>query len=866
MNLDFKKDFLNKNNDESIVVRKAAVHNLKNVSVSLPRNQMVVLTGPSGSGKSSLAFDTVYAEGQRRYIESLSVYARQFVDQLEKPKVESISGLSPTISIEQKTTSYNPRSTVGTVTEIYDYLRLLFAKISRPICYQCKNPIESQTPEQIIDQILSFPQKSKISILAPLVRGRKGEYAKELNQLRTKGFARIRLDGHVFDLSEDIPIEKNKKHHLDVYVDRLMIKSSQPDLRVRVREAVDMALILGDGMLVLLVQPEGSLEEERLVSQKFACNRCGISYPNPEPRTFSFNSPMGACPECDGLGIDLDWLDDGEEQSSQWQESEGITVDEPPCPNCHGQRLRRESRHFFIEEKSISDICDLSISECVTFFKTLPLNQRQKLIGHRLVKEIIERLQFLERVGVSYLTLSRKAKTLSGGENQRIRLASQIGSALIGVIYVLDEPSIGLHPRDHHRLLNTLTDLKNLGNTVLVVEHDRDTIEKADFIVDMGPGAGTKGGRITAQGSLESILKNPKSLTGLYLSDQKKIEVPKQRRKINPKQEIVIKKATRNNLKSVSVSIPLGTFTCVTGVSGSGKSTLIMDTLYRKLMAHFYDSDVGAIEAKEILGLEKLDKVIDIDQSPIGRTPRSNPATYVGVFSLIRTLFAQIPEAQIRGYKPGRFSFNVKGGRCETCEGDGNRKVQMHFLPNVRVKCTTCKGQRYNRETLEIRYKGKSIAEVLSLTAAEAVEFFDAVPSIKAKLKVLNDVGLGYLQLGQAATTLSGGEAQRIKLAKELSRRSTGKTVYILDEPSTGLHFEDIQKLIAILQTLVDQGNTVLVIEHNLDIIKVADHLIDLGPEGGRKGGEIVAQGTPEQVAQVEKSLTGKHLKPLLNL
>ncbi len=866
LNSDLRKSFIQKNNDDAIIVKRACVHNLKNVSVSLPRNKLIVLTGPSGSGKSSLAFDTIYAEGQRRYVESLSVYARQFVQQLEKPDVESITGLSPTISIEQKTTSHNPRSTVGTVTEIYDYLRLLFTRISKPKCYNCDRDIQSQTSEQIIDQIISLEKQTKISILSPIVRGRKGEYVKELISMRSKGFARARIDGKVFDLAEEISLEKNKKHNIDIYVDRLVLKPGVGGLRDRVKESVDLALRMGDGMLILLIQ-KGDKTEEKMVSQKFACSYCEISYPTPEPRAFSFNSPMGACPECDGLGIDLESLNEeeqGTDDEDQLEKEDHSLSDDSICINCKGSRLRIESRHFFIHGKSISQLCDFSIKKVKDFFTRLPLSDREKLIADRMIKEIIERLEFLERVGVSYLTLSRKSKSLSGGENQRIRLARQIGSALIGVIYVLDEPSIGLHPRDHHRLLDTLDELKNLGNTVVVVEHDRDTIEKADYIVDLGPGAGNKGGVITAEGTLSKLKKNPKSLTALYLTNKKQIEIPKNRRPMNQKKIIEIKGANRNNLKNIDVKIPLGTFTCVTGVSGSGKSTLIMDILYRKLMSHFFDSDVGKINAKSIEGLEHIDKVIDIDQSPIGRTPRSNPATYIGLFGLIRTLFSRLPDAQIRGYKPGRFSFNIKGGRCEACEGNGNKKIEMHFLPDVRVLCTACKGRRYNRETLEIRYKGKNIAEVLNLTATEAFGFFSAVPSIYAKMKILNDVGLGYIHLGQSAITLSGGEAQRIKLAKELSRKSTGKTFYILDEPSTGLHFDDIQKLMNILQLLVSQGNTVLVIEHNLDIIKVADYLIDLGPEGGAGGGEIVAKGTPEQVIKVRASLTGQHLAPLL--
>ncbi|MBY0469884.1 excinuclease ABC subunit UvrA [bacterium] len=854
--------------DEAIVVRKAQVHNLKTIDVWIPRDKLTVVTGPSGSGKSSLAFDTIYAEGQRRYVESLSAYARQFLEQLSKPDVESIDGLSPTISIEQRTTSYNPRSTVGTVTELYDYLRLLYARISKPFCWNCGKPIQSQSPQQIVDHILSSPQGSKLAILAPIVRGRKGEYQKELVQLRQRGFVRVRIDGEVLDLSQDISLDRNKKHDIEVYVDRLIIKDDPSQLGTRVSDSVEMALKMGEGSLILQYI-EGSKTTETLLSEKFACTDCGISYPAPEPRTFSFNSPAGACPHCDGLGvnpaIEAETLGDEEETPADIPVLHTERTPETmPCPECRGLRLRKESLAFKIQKQNIAELCRLSLTDLGSFFSTIALTDREKLISDKILKEIQERIGFLLQVGVGYLSLSRSAQTLSGGESQRIRLATQIGSSLVGVIYVLDEPSIGLHQRDNDKLMETLIRLRDLGNTVLVVEHDRDTMEKADWIVDMGPGAGTLGGEVVAQGKLEQILESKRSLTGKYLRGDLKIEVPKIRRPWSKERAISILGAEQNNLKNIDIDFPLGTLTCVTGVSGSGKSTLIIDTLYRILVKSLYRAGGPDPVIKKITGLEHIDKVIDIDQSPIGRTPRSNPATYIGLFSLIRDLFAQLPESQIRGYGPGRYSFNVKGGRCEACEGDGVTKIEMHFLPDVFVTCDVCKGKRYGRETLEILYKGKNISEVLNMTGAEALPFFDAIPSIKAKLKILNDVGLGYLALGQSATTLSGGEAQRLKLSKELSRRSTGRTFYILDEPSTGLHFDDIKKLIGILQALVDQGNTVVVVEHNLDIIKVADHIIDMGPEGGAAGGEVVASGTPEEVAENSGSYTGKYLRPYL--
>lgn len=853
-------------NDEAIVVKGARVHNLKNISVTIPRDQLVVITGPSGSGKSSLAFDTIYAEGQRRYVESLSAYARQFLEQLGKPDVDLIEGLSPTISIEQRTTSYNPRSTVGTVTEIYDYLRLLFSRASRAYCYNCGKPIRSQSPQQITDTILAHPENTRLSILAPVVRGRKGEYQKELLQLRQRGFVRVRIDGEILDLSQDIALDKNKKHNIDVYVDRLIIKGDRGVLSTRASESVELALKLGEGQLLLEVQ-KGDKTEETLFSEKFACPDCGISYPAPEPRTFSFNSPVGACQTCDGLGtavpLDEEFKEEDEPGDTPLNFEE-ISPEKTPCPSCMGARLRKESLHFQIEDRNIADLTRLSLTELADFFDTVNLNERELLIADRILKEIRERIGFLNDVGVGYLSLARTAQTLSGGEAQRIRLATQIGTSLVGVIYVLDEPSIGLHQRDNDKLIATLTRLRDLGNTVLVVEHDRDTMEKADFIVDIGPGAGVHGGEIIATGSLKEITANKNSITGLYLRGELKIDVPRTRRPIRKDAMIRIEGAEQNNLKGVTVDFPLGTLTLVTGVSGSGKSTLVIDTLYKKLAETVYNVKVGDLQVKAIKGLDLVDKVIDIDQSPIGKTPRSNPATYTGMFSLVRDLFASLPDSQVRGYGPGRYSFNVKGGRCDACEGDGVTRIEMHFLPDVFVTCEVCRGRRYNRETLQILYKGKSIADVLEMTCEEALGFFDAIPSLKAKLKVMNEVGLGYLRLGQSATTLSGGEAQRIKLSKELSRRGTGKTVYILDEPSTGLHFDDVKKLVALLQALVDQGNTVIVIEHNLDIIKVADHIIDMGPEGGSAGGIVVAEGTPEQVVANKQSHTGRYLKSYL--
>lgn len=857
--------------DDSIVIRGARVHNLKNISLTIPRNSLTVLTGISGCGKSSLVFDTIYAEGQRRYIESLSVYARQFLDQMNKPDVDSIEGLSPTISIEQKTVGFNPRSTVGTVTEIWDYLRLLYARIGKPFCYSCGDPIQSQTPTQITDQILELNEGTKCSLLAPIVRGRKGEYKKELLELRSKGFVRVRINGEVLDLSQNIELDKNKKHSIEVYIDRLIIKGDRKTLATRVSESVDLSLKLGSGNLILETL-DGTKQNEQFFSNAFACQKCSISYPLPEPRTFSFNSPMGACPTCEGLGINPKILsEENDEEEPEENDLPKYSIEKTPenfpCETCHGTRLSQMALHFKINQKSIADIAKVSLSELSHFFNHLILTQREEQISNKIIKEIKDKIHFLLNVGVGYLSVSRSAKTLSGGESQRIRLATQIGTSLTGIIYVLDEPSIGLHQRDNDKLIETLKSLRDLGNTVLVVEHDEDTMMASDYLIDIGPGAGIHGGEILSAGTYEEVKKNGTGFTSKYLRKELQIEVPKVRRPVNLKDKsIKIQKISENNLKNIDVSFPLGTLTCVTGVSGSGKSSLIFDGLYREAFKKVYSPKLQSAKLKSITGLEHIDKVIDIDQSPIGRTPRSNPATYTGLFSMIRELFAKLPESQIRGFKAGRFSFNVSGGRCEYCEGDGVKKIEMHFMSDVYVECTRCKGKRYNRETLSVYYKEKNIAEVLAMSIEEACEFFKTVPFIFTKLKTLVDVGLGYITLGQSAPTLSGGEAQRIKLAKELSKRSTGKTLYILDEPSTGLHFEDIRKLLLMLQELVNQGNTVVVIEHNLDIIKSADYIIDLGPEAGEAGGEIVCCGTPEDVASEPKSLTGKYLKKVLNV
>ncbi|AMA74580.1 excinuclease ABC subunit UvrA [Aneurinibacillus thermoaerophilus] len=936
---------------ENIVIKGARAHNLKNIDVTIPRDKFVVLTGLSGSGKSSLAFDTIYAEGQRRYVESLSAYARQFLGQMDKPDVDSIDGLSPAISIDQKTTSRNPRSTVGTVTEIYDYLRLLFARIGRPYCPEHGVEITAQTVEQMVDRILAYPEKTRLQILAPLVQGRKGEHVKLLNEIRTQGYVRVRIDGEVRDLSEEIKLEKNKKHSIEVVVDRIVVKEG---IQSRLADSLETALRLAEGRV--LVDIIG--QEELLFSQNLACPICGFSMPDLEPRMFSFNSPFGACSKCDGLGSQLEvdpdlvvpdpsksinegalepWnsatsnyyeqiltcvakhynidMDKPFEELTEEQQHvllygsgneqihfryksdfsptvrdtymtfEGVVnnvqrryretgsdhvrqqlemyMSQKKCPACKGHRLRPEVLSVLINGKNIAYVTDLSVADAYMFFDNLKLTEKEMQIARLILKEIKARLQFLIDVGLDYLTMSRSAGTLSGGEAQRIRLATQIGSSLMGVLYILDEPSIGLHQRDNARLIKTLEHMRDLGNTLIVVEHDEDTMLAADYIIDIGPGAGIHGGRVVAQGTPQEVMNDEHSLTGQYLSGRKFIPVPLERRKPNGKW-IKVLGAKENNLRNVNLKVPLGVFTCVTGVSGSGKSTLINEILHKALARELHKSKQKPGAYRKLEGLEHLDKVIDIDQSPIGRTPRSNPATYTGVFDDIRDLFAQTNEAKVRGYQKGRFSFNVKGGRCEACRGDGIIKIEMHFLPDVYVPCEVCHGKRYNRETLEVRYKGKNIADVLEMTVEDALEFFKNIPRIQRKLQTLYDVGLGYIKLGQPATTLSGGEAQRVKLASELYRRSNGKTLYILDEPTTGLHIDDIDRLLKVLQRLVDAGDSVLVIEHNLDVIKTADYIIDLGPEGGSRGGMIVAEGTPEEVVKVEESYTGQFLAPIL--
>ncbi|NBI07831.1 excinuclease ABC subunit UvrA [Senegalia massiliensis] len=935
---------------DKLIVKGAKEHNLKNIDIELPRDKFIVLTGLSGSGKSSLAFDTIYAEGQRRYVESLSAYARQFLGQMEKPNVEYIEGLSPAISIDQKTTNRNPRSTVGTVTEIYDYFRLLFARVGSPHCPNCGDEISSQTIDQMVDKVMELEERTKIQILAPVVRGKKGQHKKLLENIRKEGFVRIRIDGEILDINEIEELEKNKKHTIEIVVDRIIIKDN---IEKRLTDSIETSLDIGEGLVIINII-EG---EDMLFSQNFACADCGIALEEISPRMFSFNSPFGMCPTCNGLGnhkkVDkelvipnknlslsqgaiapysgagedtyyyrifkaiadyhnfsmdkpigkapkamFDELLYGTDRSIQfkfnsrfsgnksyrgtfegvinnlerrYKETNSDYIREKienymsiiPCSDCHGARLRDESLAVTINDRNISDVTEMSIKDSFDFFNNLKLTERQEFIAHQILKEINSRLGFLSDVGLEYLTLSRSAGTLSGGESQRIRLATQIGSSLVGVLYVLDEPSIGLHQRDNDRLLKTLRNLTDLGNTLLVVEHDEDTMYASDYIVDIGPGAGVHGGEIVAQGNVNEIMKCKESITGQYLSGDKEISIPDKRRKFNGN-KIKIRGAKEHNLKNIDVEIPLGVFTCVTGVSGSGKSTLINEILYKGLSQELHRGKKKPGKHKKIDGIDNVDKVIDIDQSPIGRTPRSNPATYTGVFDHIRELFAMTPEAKTRGYKKGRFSFNVKGGRCEACNGDGIIKIEMHFLPDVYVPCEVCKGNRYNRETLEVRYKGRTISDVLEMTVEESLEFFDSIPKIKRKLKTMNDVGLGYIHLGQPSTQLSGGEAQRIKLATELSKRSTGKTLYILDEPTTGLHFADIHKLIKVLNKLVDSGNSVLVIEHNLDVIKVADHIIDLGPEGGDGGGTVVATGTPEFISDVEGSHTGHFLKKIL--
>ncbi len=854
----------------SIVIKGAREHNLKNLDVEIPRDKLVVITGLSGSGKSSLAFDTIYAEGQRRYVESLSAYARQFLEQMGKPDVDSIEGLSPAIAIEQKSTSHNPRSTVGTVTEIYDYLRLLFARIGRPFCYQCGEEISAQTVQQMVDAIRTLPDGTRCYILAPIVRGRKGEYRKELLEMQRAGYVRARVDGRMVELGEDIPLDKQKKHTIEIIVDRLVIKSSETLVR-RLADSVETSLKLAGGLVGVLTEDGKTF----LYSEKLACIRCGVSYPEITPRIFSFNSPHGACPACDGIGYAM---------MPGCPEDEDFTLLDL-CSVCKGARLKPESLSVKIARRSIADVTQLSIRAAADFFQSLALTERETLIAHRILKEIRERLGFLVNVGLDYLTLDRPAATLSGGEGQRIRLATQIGSGLVGVLYILDEPSIGLHQRDNRRLLEALLRLRDLGNTVIVVEHDAETMRAADYILDLGPGAGAHGGRIIAQGAPAEVMANPESLTGRYLRGDLSVTLPHRERK--PKGFLTVVGARKHNLKGITARFPLGLFTCVTGVSGSGKSTLVLEVLFHSLsnllrqhpspqsapprpLPHKapWTSQKGNGQGKpkidgckELVGVEALDKVIDIDQSPIGRTPRSNPATYTGLFSFIRDVFSNLPESRVRGYKPGRYSFNVKGGRCEACQGDGLIKIEMHFLPDIYVTCEVCKGQRYNRETLDIRYKGRNIADILNMTVEEALEFFEHIPLIKAKLQTLHDVGLHYIKLGQSATTLSGGEAQRVKLSRELSKRATGRTLYILDEPTTGLHFADIQRLLDVLNRLVEAGNTVVVIEHNLDVIKNADWIIDLGPEGGDRGGEIVAEGAPWEVARSKRSYTGQALR-----
>ena len=939
---------------DTIDIRGARTHNLKNINLTIPRDKLIVITGLSGSGKSSLAFDTLYAEGQRRYVESLSAYARQFLSLMEKPDVDSIEGLSPAISIEQKSTSHNPRSTVGTITEIYDYLRLLFARVGEPRCPDHDVPLTAQTISQMVDKVLSLPEESKMMLLAPVVKNRKGEHVKLLDSLAAQGYIRARIDGEICDLSDPPELALQKKHTIEVVVDRFKVRS---DLATRLAESFETALELSGGTAVV-ADMDNPNAEELVFSANFACPHCGYSVPELEPRLFSFNNPAGACPTCDGLGVqqffdesrvvqnesislaggavkgwdrrnfyyyqmltslakhykfdietpyedlpqkikDIVMHGSGKEEiefqymndrgdvvirkhpfegilnnmARRYKETESMSVREElaknisnrPCADCGGSRLRPEARNVYIGNINLPQISEKSIGESLEFFQGLTLTGQKAQIAEKILKEIRERLEFLVNVGLNYLSLSRSAETLSGGEAQRIRLASQIGAGLVGVMYVLDEPSIGLHQRDNERLLNTLIHLRNLGNTVIVVEHDEDAIREADHIIDIGPGAGVHGGQVIAQGTAKEIMANPNSITGKFLSGEEKIEIPKKRTALDKSKLLKLKGATGNNLKGVNLEIPVGLFTCITGVSGSGKSTLINDTLFplaQNALNRAEKTDFAPY--KSIEGLEYFDKVIDINQSPIGRTPRSNPATYTGLFTPIRELFAGVPEARARGYNPGRFSFNVRGGRCEACQGDGVLKVEMHFLPDVYVPCDQCKGKRYNRETLEIRYKGKTIHQVLDMTVEEAREFFDAIPMIARKLQTLMDVGLSYIRLGQSSTTLSGGEAQRVKLATELSKRDTGKTLYILDEPTTGLHFADIKQLLEVLHRLRDQGNTIVVIEHNLDVIKTADWIVDLGPEGGSGGGQIIATGTPEEVSKVKGSHTARFLKDIL--
>jgi excinuclease ABC subunit A len=839
-----------------ITVKGARVHNLKNFDLEIPRDNLVVITGVSGSGKSSLAFDTIYAEGQRRYVESLSAYARQFLEQMERPDVDSIEGLSPAISIEQKSASQNPRSTVGTVTEVYDYLRLLFARIGKPNCYLCGREISAQTIQQVVDHILSLPQETRIHILAPIAVGKKGEFQRELRDLARAGFLRVRIDGEVHDLGEELTPKKEVPHDIDLIVDRLALRQG---IDKRLADSLEVASRYGNEVVKVEIPSDGAKNETVTMhfSQKFACVHCGVSYPEISPRIFSFNSPHGACPACSGLGSNVDPNGDGEDFN--------LARNIRPCTECNGTRLKKENLYVKICGTSIAEVSSLPIKETLKFLTALNLSQQEETIARRVLKEIVNRLQFMIRVGLDYLSLDRSSATLSGGEAQRIHLATQIGSGLAGVIYILDEPTIGLHPRDNSRLLAILQELKKLGNTVLVVEHDRETILEADHVIDMGPGAGVQGGKIVAQGTPKEIMESAQSLTGNYLCGRKVIPVPLHRRRGRGK-SLILKGARQNNLKGITVEFPIGAMTCVTGVSGSGKSSLVVDTLYRAMSQFIHRSRGRTRHFDEIKDWDQFDRVINIDQAPIGRTPRSNPATYTGLFTHTRSLFTQLPEARVRGYQPGRFSFNVKGGRCEACSGDGLIRIEMHFLPDVFVTCEICRGRRYNRETLEILYKGRSIADVLDLTVIQALDFMSNVPLIRQRLETLRDVGLGYLHLGQSATTLSGGEAQRIKLGRELAKSSEGNTLYILDEPTTGLHFEDIMKLLDVLNRLTDAGNTVIMIEHNLDVIKSADYIIDLGPEGGDLGGEIIAKGTPEEVSLVPQSHTGQWLKTVLNV
>lgn len=862
-------------NDDGIVVKGAKEHNLKNVSVTIPRNKITVFTGLSGSGKSSLAFDTVYAEGQRRYVESLSAYARNFLEQLKKPDVDSITGLSPAIAIDQKSVGNNPRSTVGTVTEIYDYLRLLYAKVGVPECPIHHVAVTSQSPQQIIDDVLKKSAGTKFYVLAPMASGKKGEFLAEFQRWARKGFVKAKVDGKMIELEKATKLAKTKTHDIDLVIDQLILKDN---FKHRLSESINTALSMADGR-VIIETVDGDRTNYSLHS---SCPECGFSFPELEPRMFSFNNPRGACTTCNGLGtldlVEEEQFSDSEvggkkldkvtykykgKKTSSDEDDEEEEIDLESCPDCNGDRLREEALNVKIATKNIAELSKIGATDLRDWVAEVKWNSKDQLIAEKIVKQILGRLDYLIRVGAGYLSLNRSSRTLSGGEAQRIRLATQVGSSLIGVLYVMDEPSIGLHPRDHHRLLEIIGELKDRGNTILLVEHDEDTIRYADFVVDLGPRAGRLGGEKMAQGTPAELEKNPNSLTGKYLSGELRIPLPKKRRSGNG-QELKLLGAKGNNLQNVDVTLPLGTFTAITGVSGSGKSTLIIDTLYRILAKHFYRSQVIPAAYEKLIGIEALDKVIDINQRPIGRTPRSTPATYVGLFPLIRDLYANLPESKLRGYEPGRFSFNVKGGRCETCMGHGQIKVEMHFLSDVFVTCDTCMGRRYNRETLNVKYKGKSIADVLEMNVADAMEFFKNHSNIYRKLETLNRVGLDYITLGQSSTTVSGGEAQRVKLSKELSRRGTGKTLYILDEPTTGLHFEDVRKLVELLHDLTDAGNTVLVIEHNMEVVKAADYVIDMGPDGGKGGGQLVAAGTPEQIVKSSQSITGKFLKPLL--